>query len=369
MHEDLEQIRAQIADVDAQMAQLFVRRMELAQSVARYKKEYGLPVFDAQQERRVLERGRARVADAELCSYYVPFLQNMMDLSKKYQRRLLQGVKVAYNGVPGAFAHIAAGRIFPQGELTAYDGFAEAYDAVLCGACDYAVIPIENSYAGEVGPAMDLLFDGELYVTGVYTLPVTHHLLGVPGASISQVRTVVSHPQALSQCAPYLKRHGWQTRAAQSTAAAAKAVAEAGDPTTAAVASVETAALYGLEVLDHDIHDSAVNTTKFAVFTRVQEDLRPGDGSFILMFTARDEAGSLAGAINVISDYGFNMTALRSRPVREKAWQYYFYVVVEGDVTAPRGQRMLTSLAAQCDKLRVVGHYLTEKDLKEDVAL
>ena len=365
MHEDIERIRAEIADGDAQMAALFVRRMELVQSVARYKGEYGLPVYDAQQERKVLERGRARVADAQLCSYYIPFLENLMDLSKKYQRRLLEGVKVAYNGVPGAFAHIAAGRIFPQAELTAYDGFAEAYDAVLCGACDYAVIPIENSYAGEVGPAMDLLFDGELYVTGVYTLPVTHHLLGVPGAALSQVRTVVSHPQALSQCAPYIKRHGWQTRAAQSTAAAAKAVAQAGDPTTAAVASAETAALYGLEVLDHDIHDSAVNTTKFAVFTRVQEDLRPGDGSFILMFTARDEAGSLAGAINVISDYGFNMTALRSRPEREKAWQYYFYVVVEGDVTAPRGQRMLTSLAAQCDKLRVVGHYSAEKDLRQ----
>ena len=181
---------------------------------------------------------------------------------------------------------------------------------------------------------------------------------------------MISHPQAISQCETYIKRHGWEIVTAQSTAEAARQVAVANDPSTAAIASAETAALYGLESLDHDINESSVNTTKFAVFTRVREDRRPGgEDSFILMFTANDVAGSLAKAINVISDYGFNMKTLRSRPVKEKAWEYYFYVVVEGDVFAPRGQRMLNALSGQCQKLKVVGHYTAEKDLKEGKAI
>ena len=339
--------------------------MRLAQSVALYKKAYGLPVLDKAQEARVLERGRERIDDPELVSYYHSFLEDLMGLSKQFQHHILEGTKVAYNGVAGAFAQIAASRIFPDAALAAYGSFSDAYASVARGENDYAVIPIENSYAGEVGPVMDLMFDGDLYVTGVYTLPIIQNLLGVPGASIADVHRVVSHPQALSQCESYIKRHCWQTVAAESTAVAAKLVAETGDPTTAAIAAAETAAIFGLDVLDHDVNESTVNTTKFAVFTRVREDRRPGGGSFILLFTARDEAGPLAKAINVISDYGFNMTALRSRPVREKAWQYYFYVVAEGDVSSPRGQRMLEALSGQCDKLKVVGHYAAETDLKE----
>ncbi len=366
MSEDLQAIRAQIAQIDEQLAELFVRRIRLAGDVAAYKKAYGLPVYDPEQEKKVLARGAQRVQDAQIGAYYRSFLTNLMDLSKQYQHRLMEGVRVAYSGVPGAFAHIAAGRIFPDAVLTSYDSFRDAYAAAAQGACDYAVIPIENSYAGEVGPAMDLMFDGELYVTGVYTLPITQNLLGVPGARISDIRRVISHPQAISQCEAYIKRHGWEVLTAENTAAAAKQVAKAADPTTAAIASAETASLYQLETLDHDINESAVNTTKFAVFTRVREDNRRGGAdSFILMFTANDVAGSLAKAINVISDYGFNMKTLRSRPVKEKAWEYYFYVVVEGDVFCPRGQRMLEALRAQCQKLKVAGHYTAETDLKE----
>lgn len=366
MSGDLQKIRESIAETDDRMAELFVRRMELVREVAAYKKEYGLPVLDASQEARVLERGAQRVPDAQLGGYYRSFLQNVMDVSKQYQHRLMEGVKVAYNGVPGAFACIAAGRIFPDAVLMPCASFREAYAAAQCGACDFAVIPIENSYAGEVGPAMDLMFDGDLYVTGVYTLPITQNLLAVPGARIADIRCVVSHPQAISQCETYIKRHGWEVKTAENTAVAAKQVADARDPSTAAIASAETAALYGLEVLDHDVNESAVNTTKFAVFTRVREDRRAGaEDSFILMFTANDVAGSLAKAINVISDYGFNMKTLRSRPVKEKAWEYYFYVVAEGDVASPRGQRMLEALAGQCQKLKVVGHYTAETDLKE----
>ncbi len=361
----LEQARAAINAVDRKMAELFKERMEAVRDIAAYKQERGLPIFDAEREKAVLARNAAAYADDDTRAFYVSFLQDVMDVSKRYQHRLLEGMNVAYSGVEGAFADIAARRIFPDAVYTGCPDFTAAYHAVESGECECAVLPIENSYAGVVGQVMDLMFEGDLYVNGIYSLPVTQNLLGLPGASMQQIRTVISHPQALAQCADYIRMHGWETVKATNTALAARQVALNGDVSVAAIASAETAALYGLDVIDHDINESHTNTTKFAVFSRVEQ--RPaGDASkFLLLFTVNDVAGALAKAINVIADYGFNMKVLRSRPVRERAWQYYFYVEAEGDETAENGQRMLKELAEQCETLKIAGHYTTEVSLKQ----
>jgi len=363
---ELQHAREAINDIDRQMAKLFSQRMEAVKAVAEYKRERGLPVLDAQREQAVVERNSALVADSEIRSYYVGFIQNAMLLSRQYQHRLMEGLKVAYSGVEGAFAYIAAKRIFPEGQLVSCADFQAAYDAVTNGDCDCGVLPIENSYAGEVGQVLDLMFRGSLYVSGVYTLRITQNLLGVPGASLADVRQAVSHPQALSQCEGYLRKHGIGTIAETNTAMAAKRVAALGDPSVAAVASAETAALYGLEILDHDINESALNSTRFAVFSRAEnrDHSNRDEGKFLLFFTVRNVAGALAKAINVIGEYGFNMKVLRSRPMRELAWQHYFYIEAEGDETSENGRAMLAQLAAHCDMLKVVGHYSMEVDLK-----
>ena len=184
MTHDLAWARREIGEIDAQMAQLFVSRMRAAEVVAEYKKTHGMPVLDVLQEEKVLRRNLEFVSDLRLRGYYTSFLQEILRLSKQYQYRLMEGLRVSYNGVEGAFAHIAAGRIFPNAALTAYGSFDDAYNAVVCGECDAAVIPIENSFAGEVGRAMDLMFNGELFVTGVDTLPIVQNLLGVPGGTV-----------------------------------------------------------------------------------------------------------------------------------------------------------------------------------------
>ena len=356
---DIQDARNEIASVDEAMAALFVRRMEAVKAVAAYKKERGLPILDREQEARVLQSRSALVEDPELRSFYVQFLQDTMDVSKRYQRRLTEGVRVAYSGVEGAFAHIAAQRIFPDGVRVAYPSFEEAYAAVAQGESDLAVLPIENSYAGEVGQVIDLMFSGDLFVNGVYDLYITQNLLGMPDAAIGDVRTVVSHPQALGQCQDYIRRHGFEALGASNTAKAAQTVAEAGDKSLAAIASAETAELYGLKILDHDINESRTNTTRFAVFSRVEH--RPAgrrdSGAFLLLFTVKDEAGGLAKAINVISAYGFNMRVLRSRPMKNLPWHYYFYVEAEGDDASENGRRMIGALRGACPILKVVGRY------------
>ena len=117
---------------------------------------------------------------------------------------------MAYSGVEGAFAHISAGRIFPEAQRLGFKNFRSAYDAVVNGTCDCAVLPIENSYNGEVGEVQDLMFFGSLHVNGVYELTITQNLIALPGTDISEVRQVFSHPQALGQCQSYIHDHGWR---------------------------------------------------------------------------------------------------------------------------------------------------------------
>ena len=267
---------------------------------------------------------------------------------------------MAYSGVEGAFAHISAGRIFPEAQRLGFKNFRSAYDAVVNGTCDCAVLPIENSFNGEVGEVQDLMFFGSLHVNGVYELTITQNLIALPGTDISEIRQVFSHPQALGQCQSYIHDHGWRAVEYANTALAAEHVARLGDKSLAAIASAETAELYGLEVLEANINESSQNTTRFAVFSRAENRALGGKmgDHFMLVFTSRNEAGSLAAALAVLGkQYGFNMRTLRSRPVKELLWEYYFYLEAEGDIFSEKGQNLLRDMAPYCDGLKVVGTF------------
>lgn len=362
MENKLEKARKIINDVDAKMAELFVERMKAAELVAEHKREHGLKILDKAREDEVVRRNSERIEDPEMRAYYVNFLRNNMAVSRAYQDKLMEGMKVAYSGTEGAFAHIATSKLFPTARKIAYGDFQSAYRAVECGECDVAVLPTENSYNGEVGQVTDLMFSGTLYVNGLTDLAISQDLLGVKGARISDVREVVSHSQALGQCAGYIKKHGFTSREYVNTALAAKLVADTGDKSLAAIGSAEAAEVFGLDVIDHDINESRSNTTRFAVFSRSECVHKVGEAGVhtILLFTVRNEAGALAKAIEIIGRHGFNMHSLRSRPMKELLWQYYFYVEAEGNVNTPEGQAMLEDLSPYCDKLKIVGTYVKE---------
>jgi prephenate dehydratase len=224
------------------------------------------------------------------------------------------------------------------------------------------VLPIENSYAGEVGQTMDLIFSGPLYINGIYELEIRQNLLGLPEATVEDIRRVVSHPQALSQCHDYIKMRGFETGEATNTALAAKAVAESGDQSLGAIASAETAEIYGLKVLEANINKSGENTTRFAVLSKVQAST-PALSSSVLMLTVKHEVGSLAEAIGIIGKYGYNMTALRSHPLRKHSWQYYFYVEIDGSTDTENGKRMLEELNRVCDHLKVAGTFAPHSEI------
>ncbi len=358
---ELEKSRVKIDEIDREMAKLFEARMSVCEDIAKYKKERALPILDAGREKHILSRHASLVENDTYREYYMEFVNKIMDVSKKYQTRLNDGMKVAYSGAEGAFGYIAAKRLFPEANLTAYSDFAGAYKAVEDGELDCAVLPIENSYAGDVGIVMDLMFSGSLYVNQVIELDVEHNLLALPGASLDKIKTVVSHPQALEQCEDFIKAHGLTAVSYSNTALAARFVMEQNDETVAAIASDETASVFGLSVLERGINSSRSNTTRFAVFSRAQHTpsapLVSEKEHFILVFTVKNEAGSLAQTLNIIGSHNFNMRNLRSRPMKELLWNYYFYIEAEGNIGTRDGQDMLRELSAVCAHLKLVGTY------------
>ena len=354
----LNNAREIISAVDKEIAALFEKRMNAVRLVSEYKIEHGLPVYDPAREQALIENNTALIENEEIRPYYVDFLRNTMRVSRNFQSKLSEGMRVAFSGVQGAYASIAAGKIFGQCVRVPHYDFKSAYNAVVSGDCDCAVLPIENSTAGEVGQVMDMMFSGPLFVSGIYDLSIMHNLMAVPGTKISDIKEVISHPQALSQCAAYIREHGFSSKEFENTARAAQFVAEQKSHTLAAIASDETAKLYGLEILEKGINERNVNTTRFAVLTRsaVNDNMKTGKHS-ILMFTVRNEAGALAQAISIIGQYGYNMRCLRSRPMKELLWQYYFYAEAEGDLNSPEGKQMMKDIEPYCDRLRMLGSF------------
>ncbi len=177
-------------------------------------------------------------------------------------------IKVAYSGIEGAFAHVAARKLYPDAIHVSYPGFREAYSAVENAECDMAVLPVENSYAGPVTEVCDMIASGGLKVVKEYSLLIIQNLLGHRGSRLGDIKKVISHHKAIEQCDRYIKDKGYEVTEAVNTAVAAKQVATGHDMSAAAIASLEVAAIYGLKVLDEHINDKDDNTTRFVVVSQ-----------------------------------------------------------------------------------------------------
>lgn len=356
----LDDARKIINETDKQMAALFEVRMDAVGKIAEYKREHGLCVEDPAREKSLIEKNCKYIENDDYKPYYVGFQKSVIDISKSFQHRLLDGMRVSFSGTRGAFADITAAKIFPDAEIIGYKDFKAAYESVVTGECDSVVLPLENSVGGDVGTVMDLCFFGPLFVNGVYETEIVQNLLAVKGADIGGIKTVISHPQALSQCADYIREHNFETVEAVNTAVAARHVSEEKRTDIAAIGSAFAAEEFGLQILEKHINAGSTNTTRFAVFTRAAKAPSKSDNRFILLFTVKNSAGSLAKAVALIGEYGFNLRALKSRPTKELVWNYYFYAEGEGNINGEKGKAMLASLKSCCSDIKVLGSFEKE---------
>ena len=356
----LQRARAEINEVDAEMAKLFERRMAAVRQVLEYKRAHGLPVLDAGREQEVLARAAAQIEDPALRGYYTRVVERLMEVSRAFQSRQLEGFRVGYPGVEGAFSHIAASRIFPGRSQQSFVTFGEVFAAVQSGAVDVGVVPFENSYTGEVGEVLDLLWRHNCYIIGRYDLEIRQNLLALPGARLEDLRQVYSHHQAISQCQSWLSGQNFEVIPYPNTALAAKYVSECADKTKGAIASADTAALYGLSVLAADINTSAQNVTRFILISKTPP---AGGDRFALVFTVRHDAGALAKAMQIIGGRGFNLESIRSRSMKELPWQYYFYAEAVGDPSSAAVMELLEELSGACSELKLLGGWQGDRKI------
>ncbi len=377
---DLLEIRNQIDETDREITALYQKRMELAAEVAEYKIQTGKKVFDKVREREKLEKVSSLVQGSFLKNGVRELFEHLMSISRKRQYQLLtehgidvpndfkevpkinaEGKRIVFQGVWGAYAHIAMLSYFGSDTDSFHvASWREAMEAIQSGNADYAVLPIENSTAGVVAENYDLLMEYDNYIVGEQIIPIRHCLLGLMDAQLADITSVYSHPQALAQCDRYLQQHeDWDCATESNTAAAACKVKESGRKNKAAIASELTAQLYGMKILERDIQTSCENSTRFIIVSNQKIFLKHARKMSICL-EAKHKSGALYHALSHIIYNDLNMNFIQSRPLKDREgmnWQYRFFIDFEGNLNESAVKNALRGLAEECEHIRVLGNY------------
>ena len=266
-------------------------------------------------------------------------------------------IKVAYPGTEGSFSCSAAREAFPEAALSGYPTFPEAARACVDGTVDYCLLPVENSFAGAVLATYQLLEKLPLHIVAETAKPVRHQLLGLPGARLADLRQIASHPQAIAQCDEFLQTLPWvQIIPSANTAISARQVMEQGDPTHAAIASMEAAGAYHLEVLAPNIQTSRHNTTRFFVLSREETPLGDPNKATVI-FTVNNEVGALVRVLSSFAESGLNMSHIESRPMPDAAFLYFFSADFDGIMDFRHLNQAMAAAAPYTQSLRLLGAY------------
>ncbi len=267
-------------------------------------------------------------------------------------------VSVAFQGERGAFGDEAARKYFDaQTEPVPYRSFADVFRAVAAGEVDYGLVPVENSQAGSINDVYDLLRQHDLFVIGEISHPVNHCLLCLPGQQLSDIKRVISHPQALAQSDVYLRELGVEIVATYDTAGSAKMIREENLTGVAAVAGAGAAELYELEILASGIQTIKDNYTRFIALGRSAQPRREGEAKTMLVMATAHQPGSLYKCLGVLAAKNINLLKLESRPSRQRIWEYVFYLDFEGHRDDPAVRSALADLAGHTTFCKVLGSF------------
>ena len=365
----MQALREAIEAIDRELLAQLKRRMELVEQIAQAKLEAAFPFRDQQREDQVLQRVRHAAVELGLDAHAIERLYRLiMEMSISHQQAHVRSLdttpfRVAYQGVEGSYSHLTAQRRYADRRggvlLTGFSTVKHAVDAVRSGAADAALLPIENSTAGSINETYDELAEGGLTITAEVISQIRHCLIGLRGAEVAGLRRVISHPQALRQCEAFLRGlPRVVTEAEFDTAGAARKVAEARDPSLAAIASRSAAEMLGLEVLEQDVQQQAGNATRF-VEVAIEATPCPPDATCktSLVLAVDHLAGSLGEVLTEFGRRDIQMTKLESRPIPTAAWKYRFYVDVQAHADSAAMVEALDAVRPRTLELRLLGTY------------
>ena len=344
--------------------------------MAEFKIETGKKVFDKVREDEKLRKVKSLTHNDFNSRGIEELFEQIMSMSRKLQYRKLveagslgrlpfigvdrletEQARVVFQGAEGAYSQMAMFRYFgKQVKSFHVETFRDAMTAIEEGSADFAVLPIENSTAGIVSEIYDLLVEFENYIVGEQIIKIEHCLMGLPGTSISQIKTVYSHPQSLMQSERFLNDFGWQQISMQNNAFAAKKVAGDKDGTAAAIASEYAAKLYGLHVLEKGVNHSSSNSTRFIIVTN-QKIFRKDAKKISICLEVPHESGSLYHMLSHFIYNRLNMTKIESRPIEDRNWEYRFFIDFEGNLSDSAVKNALRGLREEARNMKILGNY------------
>ena len=366
---DLQKIREQIEEVDRELLIQLKKRMALVESVAMSKLENAAPFRDKQREELLLLRVRKIAAELDLDAHEVERLYRLIiEMAISHEGAHVRNLetaplRVAYQGVEGSYSHLTAQRHYrnQSGDvlLTGHETFADAADALRDGRADVALLAVENSTAGSINETYDQLAVGDLTITAEVVSQVEHCLLALSGVELEEIRTVISHPQALLQCRKFLEEAPWiRPQVEFDTAGAARKVSETRDPTLAAIASETAGRAFGLNILRHSIQTQESNFTRFVEVAREAHPCPPdAPCKTSLLLVTSHTPGALGEVIVTFARHGVNLTKLESRPLPDQPFQYQFYLDIEGHAASEAVTAAISEIEEHTRELRILGTY------------
>jgi chorismate mutase/prephenate dehydratase len=349
----LEEMRKKIDAVDEKIVKLIAQRIQQSQAIGDEKQKSRKPIEDAKREGNVLAHIEAlaraeNLDEKEILSVY----RQIIKLSK-----IVQGLTVAFQGEIGAYSEEAVFQYFGH-SVTAKpsESFDSVFKLVEQGEASFGVVPVENSLEGSISRVYDLLLNSNLQVCGELDLRIIHCLIANRGATLSTIKKVYSHPQALGQSQTFLNHLGVESISIYDTAGSVKMIKEQKMLDSAAVASARASEIYNMKILAREIEDNPNNFTRFFILSKTDSPPTGMDKTSIV-FSVKHEPGALYDAIKEFADSKINLTKIESRPTRQKAWEYNFYLDFEGHRQDKIVKDTLQRLEKHTLFLKVLGSY------------
>lgn len=375
---DINELRKNIDRIDGELVSLIRERMETAAKIGEYKRENNLPVYDPARERELFARV-GELAGEDFASYTKVLYSTMTDVSRSYQRKLMgrksslsermqaaidgtdklfpQGGVVACQGVEGAYSQLACEKLFKKPSIMYFGGFEDVFRAVDKKLCRYGVLPIENSTAGSVNKIYDLMSKFKFHIVRSVRIQVGHALLAKRGASLSDIKEIYSHEQAINQCSEFLAAHkDIKINICENTAVAARLVSESGRNDIAALSSPGCAELYDLSTLADNVCDHIGNYTRFICISRDLE-IYPGADKTSIMMKIPHKPGSLYRIMARFNALGLNLEKLESRPKPGSDFEFMFYFDIGASIYSPELFELVCELEDDLDGFKYLGSY------------
>lgn len=375
---DLEKLRTEIDKVDNQIAELYVKRMELSREVGITKELQRIPLENTLREKEIISRVTATMPD-EIKLYGKQVYETLFSTSKAYQSRLVNSTSetktmvekalknglvsfpincsVACQGVPGAYSQQAVEKMVEIPNTMFMKDWDSVFNAVEKGLCKFGVLPIENSSVGSVDTVYDLISKHNCYIVRCAKIRIQHYLLAKKGTKLEDIKEIFSHEQAIGQCSIFLKKiPNVKITVVNNTAVAAKTVMESDRTDVACICSRECAGIYGLSVVEPNIHDNENNYTRFIAIAK-QLEIYEGANKISITVNLAHEPGSLNKMLNRFSTLGLNLTKLESRPIGSSQFEFNFYFDFDADITRPEVQNLVAELDNTCDRFVFLGAY------------